>query len=189
MPGSNNDLNVVDRSPLVGELLKGEASKTSFVVNGKKYDGSYLLCDGIYPSWPIFIKTISLPQGEKHKHFAKMQESVRKDVERCFGVLQARFAILANPCRLWSQEMMYTVWNACIILHNMIIEDERDMSDLDQDYLFESFDRTRFAQESQRPTFTYDDLCTAMVKAQDQNMHFQLRNDIVDHLWQVKGNQ
>jgi hypothetical protein len=82
MPGSNNDINVVERSPLVGELLKGEASKSSFQVNGKKYDGSYLLCDGDYPCWAIFIKTIAQPQGDKNKHFAKMQETMRKYVER-----------------------------------------------------------------------------------------------------------
>jgi hypothetical protein len=186
MPGSNNDINVVDRSPLVGDLLKGAASKASFEVNGKTYNGSYLLCDGIYPSWPIFIKTIAQPQGEKKKHFAKMQEAVRKDVERCFGVLKARFAIICNPCRLWSQEMMQTVWSACIILHNMIIEDERDQADIDQAYLLETFICDAHDQES--PGLNFDDFCTAMLNAQNQAQHFVLRDDIVSHLWEIKGN-
>ena len=187
MPGSNNDINVVDRSPLVGDFFKGELSKSSFVVNGKKYEGSYLLCDGIYPSWPIFVKTIAQPQGEKNKHYAKMQEAVRKDVERCFGVLQARFAILANPCRLWSQEMMVNIWNACVILHNMIIEDESEDSELNHNYLLETFDQ--FHQESQGPSMSFNDLCSSMIEIQNHGKYFELRNDIVNHLWQVKGNQ
>ena len=35
------------------------------------------------------MKTIPLPQLEKHKLFAKFQEGLRKDVERAFGVLQS----------------------------------------------------------------------------------------------------
>jgi ABC-type transporter Mla maintaining outer membrane lipid asymmetry ATPase subunit MlaF len=33
-------------------------------------------------------KQIHDPQGEKRQYYAKMQEAARKDVERCFGVLQ-----------------------------------------------------------------------------------------------------
>jgi hypothetical protein len=55
-----------------------------------------------------------------------MQEGVRKDVSgRCFGVLQAHFAIIQNSCRLWQTYTIYEVMFACVILHNMIIEDER----------------------------------------------------------------
>jgi len=48
----------------------------------------YYFADGIYPLWLTFVKTIHAQQRNKRKHFAKTQESVRKDVERVFGVLQ-----------------------------------------------------------------------------------------------------
>lgn len=98
LPGSNNDLNVLDRSPLIHNMLTSEARDMHFVVNGCDYDRYYLLTDGIYPEWSCFVQSIHLPQDEKRIHFAERQEAVRKDVERCFGVLQARFAILQNPC-------------------------------------------------------------------------------------------
>ena len=41
-----------------------------------------MLADGIYPDWPIFMRTIPMPVGEKQKVFAKAQESIRKYVER-----------------------------------------------------------------------------------------------------------
>lgn len=59
----------------------------------------YYLADGIYPEWSTLVKTIPAPRGNKNKYFAQQQERVRKDVERAFGVLQARFAIVRGPAR------------------------------------------------------------------------------------------
>ena len=42
------------------------------------------------------MKTIPLPQLEKHKLFAKFQEGVRKDVERAFGVLQSVLSLFVG---------------------------------------------------------------------------------------------
>ena len=42
-----------------------------------------------------------------------------------FGVLQGRFAIISNPCRQWSMETISDIMFACVILHNMIIDDEK----------------------------------------------------------------
>lgn len=58
------------------------------------------LTDGIYPEWKGCVKSFLIHQGEKKKYFAQIQEGVRKDVQRAFGVLQARFAILSRPCLL-----------------------------------------------------------------------------------------
>nr|KAJ0185723.1 hypothetical protein LSAT_V11C900492430 [Lactuca sativa] len=57
--------------------------------------------------------------------FAEHQEAARKDVERAFGVLQACFAFLQHPCLLWDKDMVGKLMILCIIIHNMIMEDER----------------------------------------------------------------
>jgi hypothetical protein len=59
------------------------------------------------------------------QHFAKMQEAAQKDIEHAFGVLQAQFAIVARPALKWSLQKLHLVMRTCIILHNMIVEDER----------------------------------------------------------------
>jgi len=87
---------------------------------------TYYLADGIYPSYPTFVKSIRLPQSEPDKLFAKHQEGCRKDIERAFGVLQARFKIIREPARLWDIADLGIIMRSCIILHNMIVEDERD---------------------------------------------------------------
>ena len=40
-------------------------------------------------------------------------------------MFQARFAIVRGPARFWHHEDLTFIMKACIILHNMIIEDER----------------------------------------------------------------
>jgi hypothetical protein len=90
MSGSNNDVNMLDRSPLVTNMLQGPSKDLTFNVNRNQHSRYYLLVDGIYPQWSCFVQTIHSPQDEKRAHYSKMQESTRKDVEQCFGVLQTR---------------------------------------------------------------------------------------------------
>jgi hypothetical protein len=55
MRGGNNDINVLDHSPLITNLLQGEGNNMQFEVNGHVYNRYYLLTDGIYPRWSCFL--------------------------------------------------------------------------------------------------------------------------------------
>ena len=59
----------------------------------------YYLVDGIYPLWATFVGTISNLVGQKNGHFAQRQEAARKDVERAFRVLWARFTVVRGPAK------------------------------------------------------------------------------------------
>ncbi|XP_021991892.1 uncharacterized protein LOC110888687 [Helianthus annuus] len=85
LPGS---LNVLYQSTIFSDVVNGTGPDTRFTVSGVEYIRGYYLADGIYPSWSTIVKTISFPEDEKRKKFAKRQEAARKDIERCFGVLQ-----------------------------------------------------------------------------------------------------
>jgi hypothetical protein len=86
----------------------------------------YYLADGIYPSWPMFIKGVTVPQQAKQRFFSMKQVSVMKDVECAFSILKKRFNILAIPDRSYSQRTLGLIMHAYIILHNIIINNERD---------------------------------------------------------------
>ncbi len=110
----------------VCNLLVKIGNDFNFIVNGTTYPCYYLLTNGVNPQWSSFVQTVHEPRDEKRQHFAKMQDDLKKDIIKCYNVLQARFAIIQNPCRLWQMDMIYEVMVVYVILHSMIIEDEKD---------------------------------------------------------------
>ncbi|XP_024004167.1 putative nuclease HARBI1 [Eutrema salsugineum] len=191
-PGTLNDLNVLDRSPVFDDVLQGKAPKVNYMVNGHQYHLAYYLTDGIYPRWATFVKSIPLPQDEKSRCFAKRQESVRKDVERAFGVLQARFAIVRNPALVWDKEKIGKIMRACIILHNMIVENERGTYTQFNLADFEQVDASRTSHVD-RTYSTYMptnilNLIGNRKKVRDKEIHQRLKDDLVEHIWNKFGN-
>ena len=87
MPGTNNDINVLESSHLFSNLAQRIAPPAHYVIQGKEYDMGYYLADNICPKWSTIVQTIHEPRGPKKKYFAMRQEACRKDVERAFGVL------------------------------------------------------------------------------------------------------
>uniref|UniRef100_A0A0D3CQP1 DDE Tnp4 domain-containing protein n=1 Tax=Brassica oleracea var. oleracea TaxID=109376 RepID=A0A0D3CQP1_BRAOL len=190
-PGTLNDINVLDRSPVFDDIINGQAPKVNFSVNGNSYSMAYYLTDGIYPKWTTFIQSISLPQGPKAALFAQCQEAVRKDVERAFGVLQARFAIVKNPALCWDKVKIGKIMRACIILHNMIVENERDQH---TQYDVSDFQQGEGSRSSHvdltYSTDTPTNIANQMgvrVRIRDKQAHQQLKRDLVEHIWRKFG--
>jgi len=145
----------------------------------------YYLTDGIYPQWATFVKTIQSPLGNKTKYFAKAQEAVRKDVERAFGVLQSRFAIVRGPAHFWDKDTLREIMTACVIMHNMIIEDERN-EDEDVDIHYEGVGQlvTTTPPEQCNRTREFSDFIQAHCDIRNRETRQQLQQDLIEHLWQ-----
>ncbi|GJT84887.1 ALP1-like protein [Tanacetum coccineum] len=116
MAGANNDINVLDNSPLFDDLLDDLAPVVPYVVNGVQYRNGYYLADGIYPEWASFVKSFTVATDPKHTYFKQRQESARKDVKRAFGVLQGRWGLIQQPACAFEVNTlrrivsMQTVW-------------------------------------------------------------------------------
>ncbi|XP_075521342.1 uncharacterized protein LOC142554565 [Primulina tabacum] len=115
-------------SSLFSNFVQRIAPPAHYTIGTKEYDTGYYLADSIYPKWSTIVQTIYDQRGSKKQYFVMKQESCMKDVERAFCVLQSQFAIVTFPARGWKKNHLNDIMKACIIMHNMIIEDERDLS-------------------------------------------------------------
>ncbi|GJW73503.1 ALP1-like protein [Tanacetum coccineum] len=120
--GSNNDVNVLRQSLVLNDLKVGKAPEVPFVANDVTYKWGYYLTDGIYPEWAVLMKSISQPGSNdvKRIRYKQAHEAARKDVERAFGVLKKKWAIVRTPARSRSLKRITHLMYTCIILHNMI---------------------------------------------------------------------
>ncbi|KAL7590059.1 hypothetical protein Lser_V15G39712 [Lactuca serriola] len=121
---ANNDINVLNQSPVFNDIYLGKSHDVPFKENEVAYKRGYYLTDGIYPPLYVFVKSFTCPNDPKRKKFKEAQESARKDVERTFGVLKRRSQVLTVGARSYEVKRLQHVMYACIILHNMILEDE-----------------------------------------------------------------
>ncbi|XP_010677857.1 uncharacterized protein LOC104893448 [Beta vulgaris subsp. vulgaris] len=133
--------------------------------------------------------------------FAQHQEGVRKDVERAFGVLQARFAIVRQPALARDREMLGKIIIACIIIHNMIVEDERDSYSLHcdpNDYEeppppsssqqnAQNFNEPFRYETSENRIANLQTYMTNRVRIHDKPMHDRLKADLVENIWMKFG--
>ncbi|XP_010690655.1 uncharacterized protein LOC104904161 [Beta vulgaris subsp. vulgaris] len=186
IPGSCNDLHVLHQSPVFRDVLEGRAPPVQFTVNGNQYDKGYYLTNGIYLNWATFIQSVTCPQTLKDKLFAQHQEGARKDIERAFGVLQSQFAIVRRPSLAWDEEILNDIMLSCImIMHNMIVEDERDT------YAYYA-DTTEFTTNTSNNGDEFEyyhdrivDINQYMANRdaiEDQHVHHSLKRDLVANI-------
>ncbi|XP_040374565.1 uncharacterized protein LOC112198736 [Rosa chinensis] len=171
------------------------SGKTAHPHGDREYGQCYYLVDGIYPKWGSFVKAIRNPITPEQAHFTKMQESYRKDVERAFGILQARFAIVRGPARGWDREDLSYIMMTCIILHNMIVDDEREEdeeSPFDPDDIptrprkTQIYERYEDDHEVERNRPELEEFMTRYQGVRCPIVHRVLQGDLVNHLWNMK---
>ena len=134
--------------------------------------------DGLYPKQETFIQSISIPQGLKAVLFVQHQEAAQKDVERAFGVLQPRFAIVKNPT---------------IFQDNVKIGRRTDG--------YTQFDVSEFQQiednGSSHVDLTYStdisiniaNMMDVRTRIHDRQMPQQVKVDLVEHVWLKFGRE
>nr|XP_043633127.1 uncharacterized protein LOC122604305 [Erigeron canadensis] len=160
------------------EIIEDRAPDTSFMVNGTHYGKGYYLADDIYPEWSTFVKAYLCSQDDKKKKFKKCQESAIKDVERAFGCIQNQWHILSQPARAISINRICRTMYACVILHNMIVEDSGyAISSLEEDGMFQPppVPRRTFQERMAVHQRTNNEL-------HDRHVHHALRHDLTEHI-------
>ncbi|XP_021858218.1 uncharacterized protein [Spinacia oleracea] len=191
IPCSCNDLNVLYRSLLFGDVLQGKAPPINFQVNGNEYNMGYYLIDGIYPNWDSFIQRFTHPQLQKHKLFTDRQAHVPKDFECAFVVLQVRFAIIQQPSLAYDEDILADIMKTCLIMHNMIVEDEQDMyirADVLRRYYEQDLSSSSATMNNGEP-FEFQDGHPVNINAYlrrridmcNSQTHQSLKDDLIEH--------
>ncbi|XP_041009422.1 uncharacterized protein LOC121253477 [Juglans microcarpa x Juglans regia] len=147
----------------------------------------YYLADGIYSSWATLVQTIPALHGNKKKHFVACQESTRKDVERAFGVLQGRFAIVCGLVKYFEPEILKDIMYAYIILHNMIVEDEQHLYLKAEQFINEQTKDTPNKPISRNNIPDFVEFIAQHHRIRDRDTHSQLQADLIEHLWNTHG--
>jgi hypothetical protein len=181
LPGSLNDINVLQRSHIFSNIVSDKAPACNYTVNGHEYNMRYYLANGIYPEWATLVKTIRNPEGRAEAKFAKAQEAARKDIERAFGVLQARFDIVRGPSRFWDKGTLDDIMTTCVILHNMIIEDEKHLN------LEFFFDNVGTRVKPSRNPDKIQAFLETFRNIENRGTHRQLKEDLIQHHWSRHG--
>ena len=80
--------------------------------------------------------------------------------------------------RFFNNETLQDIMKACVILHNMIVEDERDVNEaVELDYEQMSWEHT-----NEFTKFIETHQCI-----RDHEIHSKLLSDLIEHLWQLQG--
>ncbi|XP_071687508.1 uncharacterized protein [Rutidosis leptorrhynchoides] len=152
-------------------------------VDGLHFTRGYYLTDRIYPEWSTLVKSFKNTNDPKAKKFKRFQESARKDIERAFGILQGRFSIIKNPARQFYISKIQIIMYTCVLLHNMITEDNgRAFCGLGEYY--PPTRRPRHLDFHERV-----ELHMRMDKElRDKGNHHFLRDNLIEHIWNLPLN-
>ncbi|GKE50274.1 ALP1-like protein [Tanacetum coccineum] len=149
----------------------------AFVANDVHYKWGYYLTDGIYPEWSVLIHSISHPGAHDTKRirYKQAHEAARKDVERAFGVLKKKWAIIKTPARSRSLRTIMKLMYTCIILHNMIIKDRKKAIS------FKFFREEQHREDD--PIRSKENRLQVIRDINDSDAHLSLKADLVEHNW------
>ena len=174
--------------------MEGGAGPVEYTLNGTSRLMPYLLVDGIYPSWQVFVKGFTAPITEKQKLFAAMVARVRKDIERAYGLIKKRFPILKSGFNMRNIQDIAMFVKCLICLHNMIIDDEREIVNF-EDRLYWLNDEERVAFAAEQEVFIVEDqnaqaqfanYLNNLAVAMNNEEHVSLRNDFMEHIWEMR---
>ncbi|XP_076958315.1 uncharacterized protein LOC143634008 [Bidens hawaiensis] len=111
------------------------------------------------------LKEYSTRAPQNAKEFFNLRDaSLHNAIERAFGVLKKRFPIIRSITKpFYSCETQSDIFLACCILHNFLLEEDRD-KDLEDDVIQEVLDGPQ--EEERRNT---RDICEGSAKYEQQN--------------------
>ena len=98
--------------------------------------------------------------------------------------MQAQFAIVIGPTRFWDQKMLWYIVRACVIMHNMIIENERG-----QDVDYSQYELLRHPVRVRRRAERVACFVAFYHAIRRPAAHNDLQKDLIEEWWAWHGRQ
>jgi hypothetical protein len=198
--GNQNDMAVTNEDRFIDKIRTDDlftGFKWKYVDRNRQIheeQGAWALVDGGYPNLKVLQCPPGLPKSEEEFLFRRVIESLRKDIERAFGVLKQRFLMLKTGFTTQSFQVMDDIFLTCVALHNFVLTEEHtfviDSVDLVEE-LGEKFTfRIKADKEQLARDINLDDDGKKKRKtiknnkaAQKDDDFLSLRKTIVNHFW------
>jgi hypothetical protein len=103
-------------------------------------------------------------------------------VEIVFGILQAQFAIMRAAARFRDQECLWYIMDACVIMHNMIIEDNRGK---DEDHTH--YELMGVPVQVRRSAHRVAHFIASYHSIHSNDTHDELQKDLMKEWWKWNG--
>jgi len=96
--------------------------------------------------------------------------------------LQARFAVVRGPAKQWDLKTLWEVMTCCVIMHNMIVEDEGDNAAATMEF-------KKMGDHIQLPDqnpATFEEFIQMHQQIRHRPTQEQLKEDLIEYQWAVK---
>ena len=108
--------------------------------------------------------------------------------------MQARFRILGIPSRVWNTKKMDSIITTCIILHNVIVEDDGYNISVGVPVPCPANNVPDEAETGVQLVLEHNEtnigfIARCLVEIEDENEHHLLRRDLIEHFWGWAGDQ
>ena len=107
---------------------------TSYIgqeLEGTNFENSVLIGDRGYACLQYLMTPYQEPGTPSQRGFNRALRTTRSIIERSFGILKRRFHMLYGEVRM-APERVCTITVACCILHNIAIENNEPLPDIEE---------------------------------------------------------
>lgn len=200
-----NDINIGAASTILNKIAAGNfPPPCEYRIVGVFCNKPHWFYSGIFPRVQLLTSSISETVTIKKKLYSSIQEAVRKEIERAFGILQSKWNIICMPSKFMTVEIMKGVIKCFIIVQNIFVA-ECDM--LGNDYGMADGEESTdimvgggvspmscgvVRQDgcvSPPSSSSLEELCEEFQFMEDEREHSSTKKQLMQHIWEFYGEQ
>ena len=181
MLGSCNNLNILKH--------------WSFIIVSRSHQRAIARSE-ISSKWPWVQQTLSPCEwnisrlghfSENHFKSSQQQAETVFKSPRIFEnrITPSTLQNIGTPCRLWNSQQIRIVILACIILHNMIVEDQKKYRHFRWFFFWQEFQILVVSPARAVPNLS--SRYSRLREIQSTHVHASLQRDLIDHICQMQG--